>query len=313
MTTISLTGREQQLIALVNLGRTTAQIAHTLCLTTRQTKLLWRDLAERGLVSPAKAGRPRLANQPPKKRRDCANLWQEKHRERIATVVRMKREGATRRQISATIGLGFDTTKEFIEKMLEVLGPEVFELEEQLLTIAEVARRTGMTQDFIRGLCETDSIPHYIRGEMRQILIAESTVEALVELGMPLKRYTCRNCGESFESELDRETCSDACRHEVLFKSGLVEDRFIGWRREVQERLRTHTIPTDEEWLRRSSASKRAGLNHNQLMYLRKCGLVSFGERRGRRRGQLYYVYSASQMDIVREVYRAFQEQAKTK
>lgn len=255
------------------------------------------------------------------RRRRPKASWHDIADERTQTIITMLEQHATLSEIAAVIGV---TTKERVRQLIQSIrnkhGNGVFRPAQRVWNPNQAAKKLKVSPSLIVELCRSGQIPvekpavrpydHWLIGEVgMKVLRKHSTVK---------QERVCLECGTTFKhGGTNTVTCSDKCSHTRRAKQRYAEgepESFVGWRRDLWEALQLHRIPEVEEWLPIGQAAQRTRLSQMQLLWLRRRKIVSvFLHPTKTWRGRPVMMFSASEMEIARQVYRKWQSRKRKK
>ncbi len=96
-----------------------------------------------------------------RKKAQHEKAWLPRNRPRIKILARMRQRGASGAEIGLALGgLCKQRIGEILKRAERLLGKEMFEPKEPMVTLREAAARFGVRASWIRYLCKKDKIPH---------------------------------------------------------------------------------------------------------------------------------------------------------
>lgn len=254
-------------------------------------------------------------------------FWRNLNDERTQRIIAMVKEGATLEEIGQALG---SVTKQYIHELLANIqrahGSEVFGIEAPLFNTSEVAQLLKAPQYLIIKLCKEKIIPSVHRATKRgKYLLNAQSIEVLRVHPLVTGKKICRICGKLFvlpKSQRHRTLCfRPKCksvyyrqRRAILCKQVPTADSLFGWHSDLWQQLRHRRFPQSEKWIGFHNACCQTGLSKMQLRWLRsRMGdiIATQPDPKRTRNGKPYLLYAASQMEIVRKVYAAWQRKQK--
>lgn len=250
-----------------------------------------------------------------KKRRENA-FWRDLKNQDVQQIIMMVKAGATRTDISSMLKVTSENVRQIIIKMRYAHGEKIFNAEKSTWTVQEAARESGLNASVVGSLCCSGEVPAKRRGDKATsaYVIEEAGMKILRSYPQGKKCVVCGNmftCGQRGQARL---TCSESCRieqNDERRKACRASDPTLdslreGWHRNLWQELQVHLIPMNEEWLTCGEAAKRANLTRTQIIWVGLRRVITTRPHPSKRwRRKPVMTYAASEMDIVRRVYRA--------
>ena len=258
----------------------------------------------------------RLPKRPPfggKQERKPIDLTTERNQKIIA----MSKDLRTLDEMGTVFGITRERVRQIRMRIICDHGEAVLAPGEEFLTVPEAVKQIGANPSIVRRACCQANIPVRKRGKGNRILIDAHDIEKLKEA--IFEERVCIICKTPFTAYRARPACactSPACRKErakqrmKYMRQKPADQRakdISPWHRELMERLAEHTIPENEAWLGSALAIKRSGVSYMQFSWLRIKKIIHPRPHPTRRwaidSSRPVMLYSASEIDIVREVY----------
>lgn len=239
-------------------------------------------------------------------------------------IIEARRQEFGFEEIGEVLGITRQWAQEIAKEIMAKKGENIFQAEDPLLTIDEVAKRLAVPASRIRQMCHDQCIAHVVRraGKYHKLFILKSHVEELKNHPRILevrerqcvvcnkrivrrhaKRRLHATCSKKCSQENTRRQYERGCKRKPSSKS------LTGWRKILWEKLRRHEIPEDETWLTFGQAVEYTGLSKMQVEWLRMKRVVKIRPlTKRKRRGKWVRVYPQSQLRIARQVFRQYQK-----
>ncbi|MDP2587813.1 MAG: helix-turn-helix domain-containing protein [bacterium] len=290
--------RAEQIVKLRQVGYSNEDIAEVLGLSVSYTYSVIRKLVSEGKLAPPLGKEVK---------------WRDLENESTQTIIKMVKHRSTLAEIGNRLGLTKERVRQLILLIRQAHGEEVFATDNPLWTSKEVADKLGVTAVRINQICDSGEVTCRRRGSDSGVwLIQESEIDKLEEHHLITGTRTCTICDKTFVYKAglgSRQVCSDKCLEEYHRQRRAAYadqqpslDSLVGWRKDLWQRLQSHRIPKNEEWLTITSAARRSGLSKMQLRWMRLRNIVTIRPHPVKTwRGQPVATYAASEMAIARQ------------
>lgn len=298
---------EQCLIKLRQDGYATEEIAKLTGYSVKSIRYLAHQLILAGRTVPLRRGT-----------KSSSGFWHNLEDERTQTITKMVQQRATNKEIGVAFGYTREWARLVINDMREEHGETIFVSDNSTWTPGEAADELEVASHIIIDLCRSGEIPATRRGES-SYLISEESMRLLRVHPRVIRKEHCLICERMFtldERKHKRVVCSSKkClagyhrqRRAAFLARGITFASLKGWRREVWQKLQTHHLPQKEQWLPFVAALQKSGLSQMQLSHLRECKIITTRPHpvKKARTGRPAALYAASEMKIIRKVFRKY-------
>lgn len=227
----------------------------------------------------------------------------------------MVKRRASLTEIGDALGVTRERARQLIVRITEEHGDVIFASDETIWTPQEAADELGLNAQTVCRLCQSGEVPTKRRGvnDDGGYLIYEQGMRILRAHPLVTRERKCVICKQTFtygNHQGRQRICSDECkaqyyrqRRKAYGEQESTLKSLRGWRRDLWQKLQSHHIPKNEEWLTISEAIRRTGLSKMQLVWLRLRKIVTIRPHPANKcRGQPVAAYAASEMKIARQV-----------
>lgn len=307
--------REWVITQLRQQGLSAQDIAYEMGLTESTVYNIASSLVKIGKIK-------KLSNGPKKGSGNKTQFWRNLDHSKTQTIIKMVKARATQQEIAKVLGvISRERARQLIGDMEAVHGFKVWESEKELYSIPEAAKILKVSLWLIRSICRENVLPLQERGE-HQYLLGEKAMEILRHHPRITGKGKCAVCKNDFTRKrrfnCRTMTCCKKCKKirvlrlkQSLFNGNLKVDSLAGWHIALHQKLQAHKSLEGEKWLKISEATGITTLSKMQIWYLGRRGIVATCNHSAQvsaRTGKPITMYSSSQMEIARQVYRAHQQ-----
>lgn len=289
---------EEQIIELRSQGRSDAEIADLLKVSKPRVCYIAHCLICENRIERRFPGRPLGRT-----KIDLAS-------ERVQTILTMMKSGARYREIGKALGVSHGRVEQIIRRIRRDHGDAI--LDAGLVSCVQAAQELGILPLTLQRRCRAWGITMYRRG-WHGTFISTSDLAVLRET-MSKQCVICNKAFTPLKRGKTANICSMRCSNErSRIRYQEVRDgkrdlsRVNQWYAELIAKLRGRAVPPDEQWLVLSKAVQRGGLTRMQVIWLGYRQILSRKPDPVRMwRGKPITLYAASELDIAKEVYKAW-------
>lgn len=235
---------------------------------------------------------------------------------RVVTIVEMTKARATLKEIGEALGkLSGERARQLRAKIKALHGEKIFGPREEILTLREVAKKSGVSESTARDCAKAAGLLSAARKRGYHYRFTRPQTEALRALLSPrLGTGRCAVCARSFRPKQKRHILcrSPECRarrqrqrHAALLAAPPSAETLGGWYRPLWQALKKHPILPEEKWMGQTAAIALSGLSLMQLSWLKLRRILTTREsstRRWRGNGKPCREYARSQLLLAKRV-----------
>jgi hypothetical protein len=229
------------------------------------------------------------------------------HSDRVQTIVRLRKEGKSLRQIGKTLGVTGQRVHQLIGKIERRYDVKLRHDSGGFVSVQGAARRLGITLGIATPLARRCGL--LTQKRLGRWLIPEAAlpvIRAAYESSFLLR---CVVCGAALPPRC-RSYCPGRCRYVGSRKrwkqrAGILPaiETMSPWHRTLFQLLQKRKAPKREQWLTVTEAVQRAGVTRAQMHFLRIRRYLQCRPHPTRlwRDGSPVHMYAASEIDLVRK------------